>query len=281
MFDHSLRSILPIIAYIPVNTAFSTISAIGSILALIGALVIYIIGKDASKKKVVSTTLGLVCFCGVGIFIWLYFFNFPPPPPPPAHQWETAVQEFVPGCYQADNTTWKIDSDPSTVTCTGSGLSMQQTNRQGGAESDLDLINGSTYSQTEFHVQVAVLFQSASSDPHTMVELIVQTPSIGTGGFTFGLNNTGYWALQSVPTASGQQNQTVDSGSLSSLDLSKPITLEVDVQNNLLTGFINGQQVTQYKDTLNPPSSAVVGLVTDWSNGGSTSVVFRDFKLEL
>jgi|GEM_PF-3940963 len=278
VLDHLLSNILPIIAYIPISTAFSTISAIGSILALIGALAVYIIGKEGSRKKVISTTLGLICFCGAGIFLWLYFFN---PPPPAPHQWETAVQEFVPGCpqYQTDNTTWKIDTDPSTVTCTGSGLSMQQTNSQKVAESDLDLINQATYSQNQFHMQVDVLFQSTSRDPNTLAELIVQTPPVGTGGFTFGLNNTGYWELQSVPTASGQAQQTVESGSLS-LDFSQAITLEVDVQNNLLTGFINGHQVTQYNDTLNL-SSAVVGLVTDWSNGGFTSVVFRNFRLEL
>jgi hypothetical protein len=55
----------------------------------------------------------------------------------------------------------------------------------------------------------------------------------------------------------------------------------VTVQNNKLIGSINGQQVVERDDSLNP-SSAVVGLVAVWHNKNSkTKVAFSDFELDL
>ena len=264
-------------AYLPNGDAFSLISLIVSGLTAASAFAIFFLGKDADKKKVTGTTLAILFIASSGVFMWLHFFNQPPPPP---HAWSTMLQEFAPGCNAADGSKWKTDGDTSTVTCAASGLLMQRTNNQGGAEEDLDLINGSAYNQTQFRVQVDVQFQNTARDGSTMAELIVQTPPFATGGFTFGLNNTGYWALKSVATTAGQADQTVHDGSIS-FNVSQPVLLEVDVHDGLLTGYINGQQVVQYADALNP-SSAVVGMVTEWlAQSSQTPVIFRDFRFDL
>lgn len=269
-----------VIGVIANGDVISIISIILSGISGVGSFATFLLGKDADKKKVVGfSTLSLAVVC-LGLFVWLHYFNQPPPPP---HQWSAAMQEFQPGC---SDSSWAVPGpDNSPFSCPGSGLLVRQTNQQGGAEVDLDKVNGGTYNQTSFHVKVQVQFQSTfgqvTRDGNTVANLLVQTPPTpGTyGGYTFGLNDTGYWELKSVPSQ-GTSDILVSSGSIT-INMNQPISLEVDVQNNQLTGFINGQQVVNISDTLNP-SPGVIGLVVEWhATNSTTEVEFRNFELDL
>ena len=268
-----------IVAVIANGDIISMISAIISGVGAVGSLAAFVLGKDADKKKVIGFSALLISVSFLALFGWLHYFNQPPPPP---HTWTQALQKFDPGC---NDNSWKVPSqDNSEFSCPGTGLLVQQTKQQGGAEVDLEQVNGTSYSQTTFRVQVQVRFQSSNgqstSDPNTVAELLVQTPpTLDTyGGYVFGLNDTGFWQLKSVPSQGA--DVVVASGSMQ-VDTSKPIKLEVDVQNNQVTGFINGQQVVQQSDTLNP-SPGVIGLVVEWSTTNiTTQVLFNDFELDL
>ncbi len=245
-----------IIAAITISDTLSIISAIVSALILIGGFVTFVLGKDADKKKVVgfgALICAVVFFVG---FLGLRSLN------PPQHEWKQVVKKFDPGCRDG---SWKIFGDRAAFSCPGNGLLVQQPTKYIGAEIDLENVNGSTYSQTMFKVQVKAKFPSSDGqiigDPSTLAYLIVQTsPGAVGGGYTFGLNNTGYWELKSVGT---KGNVIKESGS-AQIDRSKRIQLEVTVQDNKLTSSINGQQIVEWDDSLNP-SSAVVGLVAVWS----------------
>lgn len=271
-----------IFAYIPNGDAYGLISLIIGGIAGAGALAYFIFG-DGDKGRLVKAALVIFFIGGVGIYGWLHFFN----QPPVTHQWATALQEFAPACGTNDNSsgnaTWQDDSTTlnqtkfAPVSCSASGLSMQRTNtNQLGAEEDLDQLNGGVYSQTQFRAQVTVQFQTNLDDANTTAGLIVQTPISGTGGFLFDLNNTGYWELKQVQASS---EPVIDNGSVS-INLNQTIILEVDVQNGVLSGSINGQNVVTYNDTLDA-SSTIAGLVVEWNTTNAEAPVrFTDFKLD-
>ncbi len=281
-----LSSIIALIlAALSTSDALSILSAILSALTLIGGFITFLLGKDADKKKVVgfgALLCAVVFFAG---FVGLRALN------PPQHEWKQVVKQFEPGCRGG---SWKVvGGDVTPFHCSGHGLLVQQPlNDQHRMyyEIDLEKVNENTYSQTTFKVQVHVKFQSSdgqnTADPAALANVSVQrlSPTMA-AGYIFGVNNTGYWELKSVKTfpvgnTVGVVDIVIESGSVQ-IDRSQAIALEVDVQNNKLLALINGQQVVEQDDPLNP-SSGVVGLRSEWKNNNSTTeVLYRDFELDL
>ena len=146
------------------------------------------------------------------------------------------------------------------------------------AEADLVQVNGSTYSQTKFRVQVQVTFQNPQ-DTMTQAALLVQTPAAvnAVGGYIFVLGPLGQWNLQFVTPTGGTQN--VASGSVS-INSSQLVKMTAEVQSNVFYGFINNQQVVTYKDNLNPLPGQVGLLVEGHPGDLKSSILYSNFELD-
>jgi hypothetical protein len=188
------------------------------------------------------------------------------------------LQQPAPGCNNPAGVIWD-NSLPGTMTsCTNSGLLMQQTSSRYYAESNLDSVNNTFYSQIIFRACVQAQFQNPR-DTNTWAAIIVQTPSTNgvAGGSIFALNPTGQWQLQQVASASSIP--LIGSGTVA-IQSSDPITLCVTVRNGLLSATINGQQVGQFANT--PPSApSVTGLMVQLPDAAPSSLVlFSNFELD-
>src|SRR5258708_4864618 len=105
--------------------------------------------------------------------------------------WHPLLRQSAPNCNNPPGAVWYVHSRGTSVSCTGSSLVMRQIAKY-YAEADLVQVNGSTYSQTKFRVQVQVTFQNPQ-DTMTQAALLVQTPAAvnAVGGYIFVLGPLG------------------------------------------------------------------------------------------
>jgi len=196
---------------------------------------------------------------------------------PTPQVWHMLLRQLAPNCNNPQGVVWYVHSKGTSLSCSGSALAMQQISKY-FAEVDLVQVDGSTYSQTKFRVQVQVTFQNPH-DIMTMAALLVQTPAAvnAVGGYLFVLSPAGKWYLQNVTATGG--TQIVTNGSVS-INSSQPVTITVEVRNSMLHCFINNRPVVSYTDNLNPSPGQVGLLVEGPSVGERSSVLYSNFELD-
>src|SRR5205823_2434253 len=124
---------------------------------------------------------------------------------PTSQVWNPLLQQATPNCKNPRGVVWYVHSGGTSLSCTGAGLVMRQKSRY-YAEVDLAEVNGSTYNQTLFRVEV---------------------------------------------------------------------------RNNVLRSFINGQLVVSYSDSLNPKPGQVGLLVEGSATAATSSILFSNFQLDV
>lgn len=196
-----------------------------------------------------------------------------------AQGWTPILQQPVPDCHNPQGVAWYVHRTGTSFSCKNTGLEMQQIAPHPYAEIDLASIHNTSYPQTVFHVQVQVRFQN-SGDGSTSAAMLVQTPAPinAVGGYIFVLSPIGRWQLQYVQTQTAVP--IVRSGFVS-INAHQAVLLSVTVQNNVLQGFINNQQIVSQGDTLNPLPGDV-GLLVEGSPTAvpSSLVLFSNFELD-
>ncbi|HYT43500.1 MAG TPA: hypothetical protein VEP90_14270, partial [Methylomirabilota bacterium] len=112
----------------------------------------------------------------------------------PTTKWHPLLKQLAPNCNNPKGVAWYVHLDGTFEKCSGSALLMQRISPQYYADMELTQINGMTYNQTTFRVQVQVIFQNPG-DTGTLAGLLVQTPAQlnAVGGFIFTLSSNGEW----------------------------------------------------------------------------------------
>ena len=180
--------------------------------------------------------------------------------------------------YCDNNGPWLRDvNGNTTVNCVSGGYEMSQYSHS-FAETDLDCPNGNcNYSQTQFVVKTHANLENLG-DASVRATLLVQTPQNQRqhGGMAFAINSNGDWVLQQVNGSGGFDGKAsghveFDPGNFD---------IQVTVQKNQLYSYINGQQVVQWDDSLNP-SPGAVALMEESSNPTSSAILWSNFELDL
>jgi hypothetical protein len=147
------------------------------------------------------------------------------------------------------------------------------------AELDLDRPNGNqNYSQTAFRETVQVGFLNPS-DTSVWAALLVQTPQNPSqhGGYLLAINSSGTCQIQQA-NSDGSITENQPCGQMSINPGS--FTMQVVVLNGQLTAYINGQQVAQIGDNLNPQPGAV-SLMEESGVPTSSAILWSNFELDL
>ncbi len=202
----------------------------------------------------------------------------PKPTPTPKPGWKPILQQAAPNCNNPAGTVWGVPSSTATsITCTRSGTLMRQATSTRFAEMDLNAVNGTTYDQNTFRLQVQISFPSPV-DSSTMAAIILRTPATGCGGFIFTLAPSGHWQLQNVVTCTNIP--TVTSGT-TSINASQLTSVVIQGQNKALSISINGKTVLpSYGDGSNILNGEV-GLLVERPGGTSSTVQYSNFILEM
>lgn len=204
--------------------------------------------------------------------------NFTPIPTQTPTKWVPVLKQFAPNCNNPKGVEWYVYSGGTHYFCYNSGVVMQQISSTAYGEMDLTKVNGISYNQTNFRVQVQVAFQNPG-DTTTWASLLVQTPAaVGVpGGYIFTLSPDGHWEIQYIVfyksiTIVAQNSVTIVPRQL--------VKMTVIVQSSELYAFVNDQQVTSNADDLgNVPSD--VGLIIERQNAAPSSLVqFSNFELD-
>jgi len=253
-------------------TLWAVVAESVSTLLGLGMLVAFLFKRPAPrhKWKVVAVTLLITLVVGSALLYSLYRNT-------QASTWTITLQDYAPGpgCYSAGNPTWVIPESMrsgTTIQCPpGQGMVVIPLSTALLAEIDLDQVNGQIYSQSKLDVQVKVTFEHTGPDPGTLAGLAVQTPQHGVGGYFLAITNTGYWELGD---SKGQRKANAGLATPRSIFI-----IRMKVQQGTLYGWIDGQQVFTYRDTLNPSPGAIALVV--YGRPPLSSVSFSDFLLKL
>jgi hypothetical protein len=189
--------------------------------------------------------------------------------------WRTLLKQKAPNCNNPAGTSWSVHKQGTHFSCSSSYLLMQRISPDYYADMELAQVNNDTYNQTSFSVQVQVTFQNPTGTS-AQAAVLVQTPaqSNAVGGYLFTLDSMGRWNLQNV--IAGTNIPTVKNGQ-ASINPGKPTTMTVIVKDGLLVGYINGQSVVSYNDSLNP-SPGQVGLLV-MGPEDSSPILYSNFEL--
>ena len=200
-----------------------------------------------------------------------------PPPPPPAPGWKPLLQQGAPNCNNPAGTVWGVPSSQATsIACTGSGTLIRQATSTRFAETDLNAVNGTSYDQNTFRLQLQIAFP-APIDGATNAAIILRTPASGCGGFIFTLAPSGHWGLQDILTCTNIP--TVVSGT-AGINPSQPTTVTIQGQNQALSVSINGAMVlSPYGDGANVLNGGV-GLMVERPGGTSSLVQYSNLELD-
>lgn len=277
--------------------AAAVIAVLGVVIGLIiepTAIRHYFSNTWQNANKTLSVCAGLIAV--IVIFGGSYLFSslsfpFGPPlvsqtptpgnsvTPIPTHgaAWASILKQTSP-CNNPPSAEWNVHTGGTNYTCYSSGGVMQQKTSSYYAEMDLIKVNGSYYNQTNFRVQDDIAFQDPN-DPSTWAALTVQSPADihVAGGYIFTLSPSGAWTLQQVVSA--QSIPTVGQGS-ANINPHQVVHMMVIVRNNVLSAYINVQQVFTTPDSLST-SPSVVGLIVERQNAAPSALVeFSNFELD-
>lgn len=227
---------------------------------------------------VLSTTLLFALPPKVGPTPTPVFSPTPTPSPTPSRTtvgptpspWSLLLKQPAPNCHNPSGVEWK--PTPGTSFHCNSELELRTTGTSYYTYAELMLykVNGSIFNQGSFRIQVQITF-TRSNDTMTFAGLAFFS-AIGSD-YEFRLNPDGQWQLQEA-VVSSELWDTLQDGSIS-LEAGQPLTLEVIAQNDVLSGFINGQQVVAYTYSFDITSPT---LRVDGSGG--SSVRFANFELD-
>lgn len=199
--------------------------------------------------------------------------------------WYPILQQKIPHYNDPEGVVWNMPLPDTSLIFTKSGLIMQQTRPGYYAELDLNQVNGRSYNQKTFRVQVQVIFLNPT-DVTTGAALIVQTPTrpVSAGGYMFVLNSVGQWKLLYVMEAT--RTPTLEKGFMS-IEPNLPTTLSISVRENIITGSINNSQAVNYNVNYEPLFGAAVGLmvirprILQPYGMPSSPVIFSNFQLDM
>ncbi|MBA3822468.1 MAG: hypothetical protein H0X24_01035 [Ktedonobacterales bacterium] len=193
--------------------------------------------------------------------------------------WQTWFSQHRPFCD--DGNPWNGDVNHSaTDDCSNANGLILSKYQNSSAELDLNHPNGNgNYPMTQFRVTVQGNFLNPS-DTSVKAGLLVQTPQNANqyGGYILAIASNGYWELQLVNTGNGSKN-VQNNGTIGGFNPGN-FTLQVTVDGGTITSIINGQQVDQRGDGLNP-SPGALGLMEEGPKPTSSAILFHDFVLEL
>ena len=247
-----------------------------------------LIGSLPKKSKVISSVIVLAIFilAILGPFLLPSSASSPPTTPtgtpmptPPSTNWKLVFQQKIPNCNNPSGVGWLVYLGGTQYSCSPSGGSMRQISSHTYAEMDLTQVKGGNYNQVHFQMLVQATFQNPA-DTSTWAAAMVQTPAAAgvPGGYIFTVSPTGDCQLQNV--LSKQDIQIVERGSVTNFNPDKSFMISVIVQDGLLYGFVNGQQVLTHPDSLDA-SPRDVGLIVERQGVAPSSLVrFTNFKLE-
>jgi hypothetical protein len=202
---------------------------------------------------------------------------------PSANSWNQHFSQATPNCNNPAGTNWETPLPGTALNCSNNGVIVQEAGSGYSgyyAEVDLDRINNTTYSQTNFRVQTQITFQN-TSDTVTSAGLIIQTPQSqgAAGGYILEINALGKWALQQVVT--GSQIPPVRSGKVT-INTSDSVTITITVQQGTLNAWINNNQViSHYNEQISSNTSVQAsGLIVEHPGGFPSPILFSNFKLD-
>ncbi len=249
------------------------------------------IWKNANRTLSVWGGLFAVIIILGGSYVFTFKYISPLPPEPTSTtgqgvtpnatqgpKWVSILKQRVPNCNNPPGAVWYVHTGGTRYTCSSSGGLMEQTTSSYYAEVDLMKVQGSSYDQTNFLVQYDIAFQNPN-DPSTWAAVTVQSPADinVAGGYIFTLSPSGAWTLQQVVSATNIP--TVKQATVN-IDPRQVVQMKVIVQNDILSAYINGQQVTTIPDNLSM-SPSVVGLMVERQNLAPSSLVeFSNFDLD-
>lgn len=204
--------------------------------------------------------------------------NVTPMPTLVPTKWLPVLKQVAPNCNNPNGVEWLVYSGGTNYKCYSSGMAMRQTASTYG-EMDLTGVNGGSYDQTDFRVQINVAFQRG--DTTTWAALLVQTPAAASvpGGYIFTLNPGGHCELQYVASNNDITIVPEPQPSLS-IDPQQLISMTVIVQNNVLYAYVNNQQVFAHPDNLGTTASDVGLIVEGHGTPPSSFVEFSNFELD-
>lgn len=200
----------------------------------------------------------------------------PSPTPPPAPHWQSVLAQASPGCGNPGGVSWDFQtaSAQNVITCTGSGLLMQQ----GSAyypEANLTSAFGAYDANTQ-QVKVHVHFVNVNSSTYdgTDATIVVQTPSAANqcGGLLFEIRPNGQWRVQQASSSCALS--IVASGTVGA---ASDYDMMVQVANGQMTGYLNGAPVVGIGDSLSGGVSGLMVIDFAWP---TAQVYYTNFELD-